>query len=156
MKYVYSLLVMVLFLVTSCSTDDGGEVQCREIPVPNKIIFIELVNADGINLIENETYIADDILIFIGDSTTTSVFFNDNPDLDNLIAVSVSGEDGDNIFRIQLSDIEEDILKLNLSVTRSEGPCPTRITTLNSITYNDVLQVPEDFFENCKITIVKD
>lgn len=82
--------------------------------------------------------------------------FNYNPDLDNLIAVSVFGDDGDNIFRIQLSDIEEDILVLNLSVTLSDGPCATRITTLNSITYNDVLQVPEDFFENCKITIVKD
>lgn len=156
MKCFYVLAVMVLFSFTACSTDDDGEVQCRETPVQNRFVFIELVNADGINLLENNTYIADDITIDYGESTIVNVVNNDVPGFENLIALMIFGEDGDTIFRIKLSETVEDILKLNLTLTTSEGECPSLITTLNAITYNDVLQVPEDFFEDLKITVVKE
>jgi hypothetical protein len=156
MKYVYGLLVMVLFSVTSCNTDDDGEVPCRDSVVPSQRIFIALVDADGTDLVANETYSADDITITYRENTFTNVVVNDIPNGESFIVLSVFGEDGDNIYRIQLSDTEEDILKLNLSITTSEGPCPSSITALNSITYNDELQVSEDFFGDRKITVVKD
>lgn len=156
MKYFYTLTVLVLFLFTSCATDDDGEIQCRDSPVTSGSLFIELVNVDGVNLLANDTYIADDITISYEENTISNVVFTDVPGFENLIVLNIFGQEGDNIFRIHLSDTEEDVLKLNLQVTTSDGPCPTRITTLNTVTYNDVLQVPVEFFDDYKITVVKE
>lgn len=115
-----------------------------------------MVNVAGENLIDNGTYIADNITIDFNESTFVNVFFTDSPEIANLIGLNVFGQDGDNTFEINLSDTETDILVLNTNREETGGPCSQSFFTLNSVSYNGESKELQDFGGNFLITVVKE
>lgn len=143
-----------LFCITSCATDYNNDIDCELFDPENFMLYIELVDSDGNNLIENDTFIADDVQIVFGDYTMTNVLYYNTFGKKNLIAFSLIGEVGDNTFNIQLSVEVTDTLLLNL---KDGGQvCGWSFLLLNTVSYNGVPQTVKKFKgNNHLITIVK-
>lgn len=151
---VYHLLLALLIL-QSCKTND--DVICNFDPIPLKNVFIKLVDTNGNNLIENNTYIKSDIQVTFNGFTNTNPFFENIPKLKNLIAVTATGNEGDNNYEIKLSSTKTDTLILNLTenILGSES-CPYSIFTVNTANYNGITQNLEDFYSSdYLITVIK-
>ena len=143
--------LLCLVLLYSCSSDD--DLVCS---INSNNIFVKLVDNEGNNLIENETYLADEIVVrFNAAYEFTNVVFNEVEGLENLIAINIFGEQGNNTFEIQLSDSETDTLILNLNKEIIDGPCGNVYYILNSVTYNGNDEIPEDFDGDYLITVTK-
>jgi hypothetical protein len=151
MKYL-SIIICVLCL-TSCNNHDKEEIDCALFDPAISNLFIKLIDAEGNNLIENETYIADDITVLFNESTYTNVVYNDVQGIENLIILNLIGIDGDNTVKINLSNDITDTLILNL--TAESEVCGWTFFTLNSATYNDEIKTIEDFNGNYLITVLK-
>lgn len=145
-------IFVLLLLINSCKNEDDG-IDCALFDPITKSLYINLVDSDDNNLIENETYNADDITILYNNNTFTNVFFNNIPGLENLIALNISGTQGDNTYEIQLS--ENLTYSLILDLTLESTVCDISFFTLNSVIYNDIIQTIEDFNGDYLITIVK-
>lgn len=145
---------LCFFCLISCSTEDNNDIDCTLFDPENFVLYIELVDHDGNNLIENETYIADEIKIVFGDYTMNNVIYYDSSSKKNLIAFSLIGAVGDNTFKIQLSDELTDTLVLNL---KDGGQvCGWSFLLLNTASYNGQLQTIKKFKgNNHLITVVK-
>lgn len=153
MKYICTC-ILLSFILFSCQSDD--DINCTSEPAFSPAVFIELVNVQSENLIENGIYIADDITIGFNESTFTNVVFTDSPQIANFIGLNVFGEDGDNTLEINLSDTETDILVLNINREQTGGPCSQSFFTLNSVTYNSESKELQDFGGDFLITVVKE
>lgn len=151
MKF-FSILFCFLCLF-SCKNDDKEDIDCALFDPAISNLFIKLVDSNGNNLIENEIYKADDITILLNNYTATNVVFKNIPELNNLIALNIHGENGNNTFKIKLSENETDTLVLNL--TLESTICGFSFFKLNSATYNDKAQTIEDFNGNYLITVIK-
>jgi hypothetical protein len=116
------------------------------------------VNAQGENLIANQTYIADDITIddVTNGYTSSGVVFTSVSGIENFIALGIYGQDGNNTFEINLSETEIDTLVLNLTRSETGGPCSQFIFTLNSTVYNDESISIQDFGGDFLITVIKE
>jgi len=148
------LYIFLILGVFSCKNDD--EIDCSYYTsIASKSIFIKLIDSNGNNLIENETYAANTINIVFGDYTFTDVVFEDVLGIENLIALNIFGNQGDNQFRINLSENETDLLILNIDKQETVNPCVGHIFTLNSATYNGVIQTLENFDGDYLITVIK-
>jgi len=147
------LLFIILCIMASCSKDEKETIDCALFDPAISNLFIKLVDAEGNNLIENETYIADDITVLFNDYLYTNVVFNDVEGIENLITLNVIGKDGDNTIKIQLSSEETDTLILNL--TAESEICGWTFFSINSAIYNDIILTIEDFNGNYLITAVK-
>jgi len=147
------LLFIILCILASCSKDEKETIDCALFDPAISNLFIKLVDAEGNNLIENETYIADDITVLFNDYLYTNVVFNDVEGIENLITLNVIGNDGDNTIKIQLSSEETDTLILNL--TAESEICGWTFFSINSAIYNDIILTIEDFNGNYLITAVK-
>ncbi|WP_298237346.1 hypothetical protein [uncultured Algibacter sp.] len=151
----YFILLFCFLLVQSCKTND--DIICYGDPIPSRIVFINLVDNDGNNLIENGTYNSDDIEVTFNGYTNPDPFFKNNPEFENLILVTVVGNEGDNTYEIQLSNSTTDILSLNLSgeFIGSEA-CGSIFFKPNTAHYNGIAQTLEDFDTwNYLVTITK-
>lgn len=139
----YYIALFCLLVLQSCKTND--DIICDGDPIPLRIIFINLVDMNGNNLIENGTFDSDEIEVSFNGYSNTSPFFVNNPELENLIAVTVTGIVGNNAYEIKLSSSITDTLLLNLdSETLGTGPCSGTYFTINSASYNNVTQTVED------------
>lgn len=147
------LLFIILCIMASCSKDEKETIDCALFDPAISNLFIKLVDEEGNNLIENETYIADDITVLFNDYLYTNVVFNDVEGIENLITLNVIGNDGDNTIKIQLSSGETDTLILNL--TAESEICGWTFFSINSAIYNDIILTIEDFNGNYLITAVK-
>lgn len=155
MKHLSLFILLSLFLF-SCSSDDEPEIACDLIQAIGSNLYIDLVNDQGDNLIENGTYNPDDIIINFDGNVLTGVVFTEVQGIENFISIGVFGEDGDNTFAIRLSDTETDTLILNLTRSETGGPCSQFVFTLNSAVYNDEAQEIQDFGGDFLITVVKE
>lgn len=153
MKKLY-LLLLCISLFISC-TKEEVTIQCANIDPITQTLFIELVDDQGNNLIENGTFIAEDIIIRIGDFDFTNVVFNEIPGAESLIVLELFGEQGDNTLEIVLSDTVTDTLVLNLDKEVTGGVCSQIIYTLNRATYNGMQLSLKDFNGGYLITVVK-
>jgi hypothetical protein len=149
----FFLLLFCYISLFSCKNDDEPEIDCALYDPFIRSLFIKLIDSEGQNLIENNTYMADDITVLFNGYTYTNVVFNDVQGIENLITLSVIGIDGDNTLKIKLSEEITDTLILNL--TADSQVCGWTFFTLNSATYNGVLQQLEDFNGNHLITVLK-
>lgn len=153
MTKLTSFLFCFLCLV-SCNTDDDNGIDCSLFDPANPMLFIEMVDSDGNNLIENETFIADDIIILFNGYEFTNVVFDEVDGIENLVAFGLFGEEGDNTLELKLSDEVTDTLILNLMAENQV--CGWTFMSLNSATYNGESQTIKDFNGgNYLITVVK-
>ena len=133
MKYLRYFLLFPIILLNGCETDD--DINCALFDPAPQLFFIELLDNEGNNLIENGTFNANDIVVRFNDFEFTQVVFNEVEELQNLISISLLGDSGDNTYEIVLSETETDTLVLNLSVERQT--CGARFFNLNTATYNE-------------------
>ena len=87
----------------SCKTDDDNDIDCALFDPANSNLFIKLIDSDGNNLIENNTFIADDIKILFNGYTMTNVVYN-KIGQEKLIYFSLIGGAGNNTFEITVPD----------------------------------------------------
>lgn len=156
MKFIYTFILFSFFLFSCQSDDDSPEIACTTVTSVFSNLFIELVNPEGQNLIENGTYIPANITIDSNGNTFTNVVFTNVEGLENFVAVGVSGNDGDNTFEIHLSDTETDILVLNVTAEEIGGLCPQTVFALNTVMYNDASKETQDYGGDLLITVVKE
>jgi len=158
MKSHCTIILLALFIF-SCSTDDNeAEIACSLLTPVSNNLYINLVNTQGENLIENDSYQADGISInnLSNGTTSTNLVLENVEGLENFITLGAIGQDGDNTFEINLSSTETDILILNLTVERIGGDCPQTIYKLNTAVYNGEAQQVQDYGGEPLITVVKD
>ncbi|WP_299674236.1 hypothetical protein [uncultured Dokdonia sp.] len=151
----FSLFIIVSILLFSCNSDDS-ETICNPTLVIESILFIELVNTEGENLIENGIYNPDDITIGFNGNIFTGVVFTGVQGVENVIVLNVFGEEGDNTFDINLSDTETDTLILNISKEEISDPCIQLVITVNEVIYNGESKELQDFEGGFLITVVKE
>ncbi len=146
MSKLLPLLFLALFF-TSCNQDDDA---CLSFAPPE--FFIELLDSEGNNLIENGTFIGPEITVLTQNVLMSGVVFPGLEEVENLIVIELLGLDGDNEYQINLSDSVTDILILNLSVENHEcGP----VKTVNTATYNGVSQTVETYIGRPIIRVVR-
>lgn len=146
-------LTLCLLCLLSCKNDDESGIDCALFDPFIKSLHIKLVDNNGNNLIENKTYIADNIKVRINGSEYTNVVFKDVEEIKNLITLNLLGTTGENIYAIELSNTEIDTLILNL--TLEQTICGFSFVTLNSASYNNVILSIEDFNGSYLLTLVK-
>ncbi len=151
-----SLCILLSFILFSCANDDNDpEIACDLIQAIGSNLYIDLVNGQGENLIENGTYNPNDITIDFNGNTFTGVITGVEG-IQNFVTVGVFGDDGDNTLEIRLSDTETDTLVMNLTRSETGGPCAQFVFQLNSAIYNGVSRELQDFGGDFLITVVKE
>ena len=149
------VILALIILMGSCKQDDDNTDCSLAIPEPPAQLFINLLDQNGENLLENGTFLASEIFIRSGSTIFTDVVSTENPTLANLIGLNIFAEAGDNAFEIVLSDSQTDILILNLDIETVEGTCPFTRTLLNRATYNGIVEPIEDFNGEFLIDVVR-
>ncbi|MBD0823209.1 hypothetical protein [Aestuariibaculum marinum] len=149
-----SSLLLSLFILLSCNSDsDENGIDCSSITIVPPSILLKITNVTGDNLIENETFISNDITIEFNNDLYNNVVNQKVENLKNLINIPLYGFEIEREYKINLSETETDILNLNVSF--QEGACGIKIATPNSATYNGNTVTIEDYNGNYLITVVK-
>ncbi len=149
-----SSLLLSLFILLSCNSDsDENGIDCSSITIVPPSILLKITNVTGDNLIENETYIANNITIEFNNEIYKNVVNQKVENFKNLINIPLYGSEIEREYKINLSETETDILSLKVSL--KEGACGITITTPNSGTYNGNSITFEDYNKNYLITVVK-
>nr|WP_299340230.1 hypothetical protein [Allomuricauda sp.] len=156
MKKFTALLALVLLLV-SCNGDDCDDF----VPdILTQFLYIELVDANGANLIENGTYAITNIFTERNGNRFPAVVFTDNetfiaPEQRYKIEIGVVGNTGsNNTWTIELSDSETDTLQLNLAIESRD--CNGTFYQIREAQYNDTSVNVEELGQNLfEIRVVK-
>lgn len=148
-----NFIIFLCFLsIWSCKTDKD-DIDCSLYDFESRSLFIKLVDTEGNNLIENETYNADDIIILFNDYEIKNVVVKNVESINNLVVLNLIGTAGDNEFNIKLSNTEID--NLVLSLTAESAVCGYTFFKLNSVNYNGNNKIIEDFKGDYLITVIK-
>ena len=129
MKKILTFIIIV-FLFSNCSNDDDNGIDCSLFDPVIQQLFIELVDENGDNLLENGTFNIEQIRIRF-DNTEFQVV--ELGFIENVIPIQFVSQ-GENIYEIILSDTETDILLLDLSLR--EEICGIEFFDLETVTYN--------------------
>jgi hypothetical protein len=132
MKVQYILL---FFLLLGCKKEDDTAIDCSFIELAAQNFFIELLSAEGDNLIENGTFKQDEIIVLRDGTTAVNTIFNEVQGSENVITIDLYGTDGDMLFTVDLNETVRDTLVLNL--TSSMGAYNYLFYTVNGVTYNN-------------------
>lgn len=127
-KVIFATLSLIV-LMTCEKEDDCAAVSCLA-----QQFSIELVNAEGVNLIENRTYGLNDITAFKDGNQVNGV---QNESLNDVIFF-LSGKAGNNTYSINLNAEETDTLLLNLKTESPSGDCCGPSFSFEGATYNGV------------------
>ena len=155
MKKILLLITLTVFL--SCGEKDP----CEDviIDILQQTLLIELVDSLGNNLIENNTYVADNIYVERdGYKNLPSVYSDESfiPDAyRNLIFLTIYGtEKNENIWTVFLNNEETDTLKIDLKT--EDVSCSVTFYEILNVSYNDINYDLIDLGNNTyKITVVK-
>ncbi|GAA4305164.1 hypothetical protein [Aestuariibaculum suncheonense] len=150
---ISSLLLCLFILLSGCSDKDKESIDCSVIYIGNPLLLLKITDTNGNNLIENETYTAENISINYNNNTINDVVIDDYPQLNAFINVPLFGTDIERTFKINLSETETDVLIVN--VTLEEGICKYIFTIPLSGTYNGNSITIENYNNNYLITVVK-
>ncbi|GAA4801261.1 hypothetical protein [Litoribaculum gwangyangense] len=149
-----SFTLMLFFLcLLSCKNDDDSNIDCALFDPFVRNLHIKIVDNSGNNLIENETYIAEDIKVRMNGNEYTNVVFKNVETIKNLITLTLFGKNGKNDYEIELSNSVIDTLVLDL--TLDSTICGINFFTLNTATYNGNILSIEDYNGNYLITVIK-
>ncbi|MFD2586587.1 hypothetical protein ACFSQJ_06575 [Croceitalea marina] len=165
-------LYLIAFLVSiSCNLSDDG-VPCAlpdgsSVDIIVQSMYIELVDANGTNLIANDTYPGLDISAEKDGFIIRPVVFDESqiPNLPksvkDIIVLELLGPEGENTWVLKLNENENDTLAIDLKHGNADE-CGLFLLEVLSATYNGVQQNVEPFavFDtdskiDFKITVVK-
>ncbi|WP_422857983.1 hypothetical protein ACOKFD_11045 [Flagellimonas sp. S174] len=154
-KQLFALLLCILCL--SCGGNDDDPCSGVIIDPIVQSLFIELVDDEGNNLIENGTFPANGITAEFNRFLITGVVFTEVDGLENLITLNFLGDGGETTWLINLNDQVTDTLIVDLSL--NEGECGFSTYTPNSALYNgieQVLSVDFDSAGDARIRVVRE
>ena len=155
MKKLISSFILGLLLL-SCGSDDNDPCNGAIIDPIVQSIFIELLDNEGNNLIENGTFPAEDISAELNGFIITPVVLTEFESIENLITLNIVGSKGENTWLIRLNEQETDTLVLDL--TPNIGECGFTSFSVNSIFYNGIEQTPvedPDIAGDIRIRVVR-
>lgn len=144
--------LLFLLLLISCNNDD--DVDCSLIDCYIVGLLVELVDADGNNLIENGTYSRNDIKVYKDGDLIAKVY--ETSEFNNLINIPLFLGGGNVDFEIILNTEETDLLTLDL-FPKIVRECCTSDYKATRATYNGEPQVimDGDDFGGQKIVVIK-
>jgi len=142
----YSIL-LVFVLISSCTKS----IECDD-PVVQSL-FINVIDADGNNLIDKGEIMVDDIIVRYKEQEIVNAVFSDVESIKNLISINLNGPEGSLIYEIQFSESSSDTLVLELTELVEDDSCNNSIWALNSVSYNGVNRPIEDFNGDFLITV---
>ncbi|MFT6796727.1 MAG: hypothetical protein ACJART_001871 [Maribacter sp.] len=110
------LILFPLLFLASCNENTQEQDDCAIVSSAGQTLSIELVNAEGENLITNETYSLETIKVFNGET-----YVNDfgNVTDKSMITIAISGVIGATAYQVVLNDPETDTLVLNFKKKQS-------------------------------------
>ncbi len=150
MRYYLFTLLFAITLI-SCSSEDD-EIDCGVIDLLPEVFFIEYLDNDGNNLLDDGTYNHEEIEITVDGEVVGEVFTN--PEKTFLIIHEYNAvQRNESDYLIKLSPKETDIMQLEYS----EGPglCGHYIYTVENAVYNGEEMELERYGGNEKITVIK-
>lgn len=163
-NFVICLALVVLF---SCKTNDDPSSTCQGIIdfAPPGIFLIELVDSEGNNLVENGTYLEEQIRARLNGAILSEDLINTTyAEKENVITLFALGNEGPNQYLIDLSETETDTLDFTLEFLEIEQVvdgslfCGTR-AVLASVNYNqtevDISSISQDSLSLIDITAIK-
>lgn len=148
------LLLFTLSIMFLVSCDENSRADCATVLCAAQSLSIELVNAEGTNLIANETYSLENIVVSKEDIQVNESGNNMGQTI--IIIIIISGTEGDNVYQVVLNDSETDTLVLDLQKNSPGSECCSPPFTIKKATYNGAeLEIirPESQME--KIVVVK-
>ena len=129
MKAKLFFLGFLLIFLVQCDNSSGN---CDTLVCSAPVLSVELLDANGTNLITNGTYPIEEIKVYKGEDF---VYENFN-DTEESIIISIYQMGGENTYQISLNSSETDILILNLVKNTSGGGCCSPKFEIESATYN--------------------
>jgi len=147
------LLLFTLSIMFFVSCDENSHADCATVLCAAQSLSIELVDAEGTNLIANETYSLENIVVSKEDIQVNE---SGNNMGQTIIIIIISGTEGDNVYQVVLNDSETDTLVLDLKKNSPGSECCSAPFTIKKATYNgaevEIIR-PESQME--KIVVVK-
>ncbi|XLS29059.1 hypothetical protein ACJD0Z_17905 [Flavobacteriaceae bacterium M23B6Z8] len=149
-----SFMCLILTItVFSCVNNDDPIVQCAAIDYAVPGLLIEIVDANGNNLVKNGTYDKDEIAVIIDDTNISRILVNE--EFDHIISILLSDALDGTEAQVILSSSETDVLKVELTRTTTGEPCFFSIFNVDEVLYNGEITPVEDLPFNQKITVTK-
>jgi hypothetical protein len=150
MKNCLLTFLFALSLISCTSEDD--EIDCSVIDIAPQLFFIEYLDEDGNNLLDNGTYVPEEIEVTLDDVAMGEVYTHTEESF--LIIYEYGGlQNNESDYIIKLSSTETDIMQLEYS--QKAGICGTHIFTVERAVYNNVEMDLENYMGNEKITVIK-
>ena len=152
-KITLFVVFLAVFISQGCESDDTDP--CFNVDPLFQTFVIELVDADGNNLIENNTYERSEIKVFFNDFTIGGVPEPAVPV--NFISIELLAATDNQILEVVLSSDDTDELILSIESGEPIG-CGLIPLTVTNATYNGTEKtiVPKDAIDNIpKIVVVK-
>ncbi len=131
LKTKLAFLGLTLLFVFSC--DNNSRIDCATVVCAQQLLLIELVNEEGTNLITNETYSLENIVVSKDDIQVND---SGNSSTETII-IFISGMEGSSTYEVFLNDSETDILVLNLRKNSPGSDCCSPPFTIEKATYNE-------------------
>lgn len=154
------LIAFLAFLCVLVSCSDNDPCDGFVPDVLTQFLFIELVDTNGNNLIENGTYSLNEIFTERNSDRFPAIIYTEEVDfipanLHYNIEIGVVGNNGsNNLWSIDLSDDETDTLRMDLSIASQD--CNGTFYQINEIVYNNQTLPVQDLGENrFQIQVVK-
>ncbi len=113
MRVSQLLILFSLLFLASCNENTQEQDDCAIVSCAGQTLSIELVNAEGENLITNETYSLESIKVFNGETQVND--FGNVTDTSR-ITIAISGVTGTTAYQVILNDSETDTLMLNFKI----------------------------------------
>lgn len=121
MKRGVLILVFTVTTLISCSNKDGEDCSLFDPVFPS--LYLKIVDSNGTNLLENETFKSEDISVKGNFSNASFVFVSENEDninLNNTLFLAIPNQ-LESKYSIQLNDSE--IIEIDFKVEKVEIAC---------------------------------
>lgn len=149
-RLFYSLIS--IFIFTGCTNDNGTLVQCAAIDYAVPGLLIEIVDTNGNNLLDNETYNSNEISVVIDNDNISRIVKEDNR---TYIIISLTDSIKNKELKVILSPSETDTMTVQLKNITTGAPCYFLFSEATGVIYNENSLPLEKSTFNQKITVVK-
>lgn len=150
MKNCFLTFLFALSLMSCTSKED--EIDCSVLVIAPQFFFIEYIDEDGDKLLDNGTFVHEEIEVTLDGVVMGEVYTHSE---ESLLIIYEYGDlqTNNSDYIIKLSSTETDIMQLQYS--QKAGICGTHIYTVEKAVYNNVEMELENYMGNEKITVVK-
>lgn len=147
----YFFPLFLAIIIISCSSNDD-EIDCSLLDIAPQLFFIEYTDEEGNNLLEDGTYVHEEIEVTVNGVVMGEVY---TLNAKTFLIIYEYGQlqNNESEYLIKLSPTETDIMQLDYS--QKAGLCGTHIYTVERAVYNDEEMELENYSGNEKITVVK-